>query len=181
MSIARAAAIGSLVVAIIAVGVLMFGGGGGTEYTVRMQTANQLVKGNEVKVGGLRGRRDHRHQAVGRQPGRHQGHDQRRLRAAARGIVGHGAPDLAAVGGEPLPVAAPGAEQRARDPGRWRGRRRRDDERGRPRPAVQHARPKARKGLQGVLRGFGGWYVGQSDNLQDTFKYLAPSLGNLSR
>src|SRR5918996_5681192 len=53
MTIARAAAIGSLVVAVIAVAVLMFGGDGGSEYTVRMQTANQLVKGNEVKVGGL--------------------------------------------------------------------------------------------------------------------------------
>src|SRR5688572_33486068 len=53
MSIARAAAVGALVVAIIAVGVLMFGGGGGTEYTVRMQTANQLVTGNQVRVGGL--------------------------------------------------------------------------------------------------------------------------------
>jgi phospholipid/cholesterol/gamma-HCH transport system substrate-binding protein len=53
MTIARAAAIGALVVAIIAVGVLMFGGGGGTEYTVHLQTANQLVKGNEVRVGGL--------------------------------------------------------------------------------------------------------------------------------
>jgi phospholipid/cholesterol/gamma-HCH transport system substrate-binding protein len=41
--------------------------------------------------------------------------------------------------------------------------------------------PKARKGLQGVLRGFGTWYVGQSENLQQTFEYLAPSLGNLSR
>ena len=53
MTIARAAAIGSLIVAIVAVGVLMFGSGGGTEYTVHLQSANQLVKGNEVKVGGL--------------------------------------------------------------------------------------------------------------------------------
>ena len=41
--------------------------------------------------------------------------------------------------------------------------------------------PKTRKGLQGRLRGFGSWYVGQSDNLQKTFKYLGPSFGNLSR
>ena len=53
MTIARAAAIGSLIVAIVAVGILMFGSGGGTEYTVHVQSANQLVKGNEVKVGGL--------------------------------------------------------------------------------------------------------------------------------
>ena len=53
MTIARVAAIGSLIVAIVAVGVLMFGSGGGTEYTIHLQSANQLVKGNEVKVGGL--------------------------------------------------------------------------------------------------------------------------------
>ena len=53
MTIARAAAIASLIVAIVAVGVLMFGSGGGTEYTLHLQSANQLVKGNEVKVGGL--------------------------------------------------------------------------------------------------------------------------------
>ena len=32
--------------------VTFIGGGGATEYTVRMQTANQLVKGNEVRVAG---------------------------------------------------------------------------------------------------------------------------------
>jgi phospholipid/cholesterol/gamma-HCH transport system substrate-binding protein len=53
MTIARIAAIGSLVVAIVVVAILMFGSGGGTEYTVHLQSANQLVKGNEVKVGGL--------------------------------------------------------------------------------------------------------------------------------
>src|SRR5687767_12855369 len=53
MTIARAAAIGALIVAILAVGVLMFGSGGGTEYTVHLQSANQLVKGNEVLVGGI--------------------------------------------------------------------------------------------------------------------------------
>jgi len=42
-----------LIAAVIAVAVLMFGSGGGTEYTVHMQTGNQLVNGNEVKVGGL--------------------------------------------------------------------------------------------------------------------------------
>lgn len=52
MTIARGAAIGSLIAAVIAVGVLMFGGGGGTEYKVRFQNAGQLVNGNQVQVGG---------------------------------------------------------------------------------------------------------------------------------
>ena len=53
MTIARGAAIASLVVAVIAVAVLMFGSSGGETYVLHMQTANQLVKGNEVQVGGL--------------------------------------------------------------------------------------------------------------------------------
>src|SRR4051794_34960423 len=53
MTIARGAAIGSLIAAVIAVAVLMFGSGGGTDYVVHLQNANQLVKGNEVKVGGV--------------------------------------------------------------------------------------------------------------------------------
>lgn len=53
MTIARGLAIAALIVAVIAVAVLMFGSGGGETYTVRLETANQLVKGNEVKVGGL--------------------------------------------------------------------------------------------------------------------------------
>jgi phospholipid/cholesterol/gamma-HCH transport system substrate-binding protein len=52
MTIARGAAIGSLIAAVIAVGVLMFGGNGGTEYKVRFQNAGQLVKGNQVQIGG---------------------------------------------------------------------------------------------------------------------------------
>ena len=51
MTIARGAAIGSLIVAVIAIGILMFGGDGGETYHLRVQTANQLVTGNEVKVG----------------------------------------------------------------------------------------------------------------------------------
>jgi phospholipid/cholesterol/gamma-HCH transport system substrate-binding protein len=52
MTIARGAAIGSLIAAVIAVGVLMFGGDGGTEYKVKFQNAGQLVKGNQVQIGG---------------------------------------------------------------------------------------------------------------------------------
>ena len=52
MTIARGAAIGSLVAAIVAVGILMFGAGGRSTYHVRLQNANQLVKGNQVQVAG---------------------------------------------------------------------------------------------------------------------------------
>ena len=41
--------------------------------------------------------------------------------------------------------------------------------------------PSTRKGLQKTLQGFATWYVGQSKPLNQTFKYLGPSLGGLTR
>ena len=181
MSIARAAAVGALVVAIIAVGVLMFGGGGGTEYTVRMQTANQLVKGNQVRVGGL---------AVGEITDIKLSEDNQ---ADIKVTINDDFAPLRrgssiTVRQESLPSVA--NRYLSLHPGPNNGEEIPDggtldaDETTNVVDLDQLFNtldPKARKGLQGVLRGFGTWYVGQSDNLQDTFKYLAPSLGNLSR
>ena len=181
MSIARAAAVGSLVVAIIAVGVLMFGGGGGTQYTVRMQTANQLVKGNEIRVGGL---------AVGEITDIKLSEDnQADIKVEVKDDF---APlrrgSSMTVRWESLPSVAnrylslhPGPNNAPEIPD---GGVVDADETTNMVDLDQLFNtldPKARKGLQGVLRGLGTWYVGQSDNLQETFKYLAPSLGNLSR
>jgi phospholipid/cholesterol/gamma-HCH transport system substrate-binding protein len=181
MNIARAAAVGSLVVAIVAVAVLMFGGGGGTEYTVRLQTANQLVKGNTVRVGGL---------AVGEVTDIKLAEDNQAdvkvtiedefapLRQGSSMTVRweswssvanrylslhpgpNNAPEIAEGGVVDIDAATNMVDL---------------DQ------LFNTLDPKARKGLQGVLRGFGGWYVGQSENLQEAFKYLAPSFGNLSR
>ena len=181
MTIARAAAIGALVVAIIAVGVLMFGGGGTTEYTVHLQTANQLVKGNEVRVGGL---------AVGEITDIKLSEDnQADIKIEVKDDF---APlrrgSSMTVRWESLPSVAnrylslhPGPNNAPEIP---EGGIVETDQTTNMVDLDQLFNtldPKARKGLQGVLRGFGTWYVGQSDNLQETFKYLAPSLGNLSR
>jgi phospholipid/cholesterol/gamma-HCH transport system substrate-binding protein len=181
MNIARAAAIGSLVAAIIAVGVLMFGGDGGTEYTVRMQTANQLVKGNEVKVGGL---------AVGEITDIKLSEDNQAdikvsinedfspLRRGSSVTVRQ--TSLPSVANRYLSLH-PGPNNAPEIPD---GGVVDTDETTNAVDLDQLFNtldPKARKGLQGVLRGFGTWYVGQSDNLQETFKYLPQSFGNLSR
>jgi phospholipid/cholesterol/gamma-HCH transport system substrate-binding protein len=181
MTIARAAAIGSLVVVVIAVGVLMFGGGGDTEYTVRMQTANQLVKGNEVKVGGL---------GVGEVTDIKLADDNQAdikvtinddfapLRRGSSVTVRQ--TSLPSIANRYLSLH-PGPNNAAEIP---EGGIVDVDE-------VTNAvdldqlfntlDPKTRKGLQGTLQGLGGWYANQSQNLQQTFEYLAPSLGNLSR
>ena len=54
MSIARGAAIGAIAAAAIVVVFMLFGGGGGHKYKLRFQTAGQLVKGDDIQVGGRR-------------------------------------------------------------------------------------------------------------------------------
>lgn len=53
-AIGRVAAVGALIAAVVLVGLILFGGGGGG-YTVnaRFLNAGQLVKGNPVQVGGV--------------------------------------------------------------------------------------------------------------------------------
>jgi phospholipid/cholesterol/gamma-HCH transport system substrate-binding protein len=181
MTIARVAAIGSLIVGIVAVAVLMFGGGGGTEYTVHLQSANQLVKGNEVKVGGL---------AVGEITDIQLSEDNQAdikitveddfapLHMGTEATVRvTSLPSVANryISLHPGPNNAPEIEEG--------GVLETDNTTN----AVDLDQlfntldPPTRKGLQDTLQGFAGWYVGQSDNLQDTFKYLGPSLGSLSK
>ena len=52
MTLARGAAVGALIAAVVVLGFVLLGGGGGHQYHVRFQTAGQLVKGDEVQVGG---------------------------------------------------------------------------------------------------------------------------------
>jgi phospholipid/cholesterol/gamma-HCH transport system substrate-binding protein len=49
---ARYVALAGLIAAIVLIAVLMFGGSGGYTVTARFQNAGQLVKGNQVEVGG---------------------------------------------------------------------------------------------------------------------------------
>jgi phospholipid/cholesterol/gamma-HCH transport system substrate-binding protein len=52
--IARAAALGALVLAAVIVALVLMGGGGGHRYFMEFQTAGQLVKDDDVQVGGRR-------------------------------------------------------------------------------------------------------------------------------
>ena len=51
--VGRIAAIGAVLAAAIAVAVVLLGSGGGRTYFFEFQNAAQLVKGDQVKVGGL--------------------------------------------------------------------------------------------------------------------------------
>ncbi|MDX6648867.1 MAG: phospholipid/cholesterol/gamma-HCH transport system substrate-binding protein [Solirubrobacteraceae bacterium] len=52
MTLARILAVGAILVAVVVVAVILLSGGGGTTYKLRFQNAGQLVKGDEVQVGG---------------------------------------------------------------------------------------------------------------------------------
>jgi phospholipid/cholesterol/gamma-HCH transport system substrate-binding protein len=51
-TVARVAAVGALAVAAVVVAVVLLSNGGGTKYRMVFQTAGQLVKGDQVQVGG---------------------------------------------------------------------------------------------------------------------------------
>ena len=54
MNIARAIALGALAVAVVLVATLMLGGSDPTAYKVRFQSAGQLVRDDDVQIGGRR-------------------------------------------------------------------------------------------------------------------------------
>ena len=51
--VGRVAAFGAVVVAVVLVGIVLFGGGGGYTVSAVFQNAGQIVKGNLVEVAGV--------------------------------------------------------------------------------------------------------------------------------
>ena len=181
MTIARGAAIGSLLAAIVVVAVLMFGGGGGTTYHVRLQSASQLVNGNQVQVAGA---------GVGKITGialtdnnqanisinvddefapLHQG-----TTATVRVVS---LPSIAnrVISLQPGPNSAPKIPD-----GGW-------IETDRTTSAVDLDQlfntfdAKTRKSLQNVLGGFAAWYVGRGGQLNGALKYFGTALNSTSQ
>jgi phospholipid/cholesterol/gamma-HCH transport system substrate-binding protein len=54
MTIARGAVLGALLAVVAVVAILLLSGGGGEQYRLIFQNAGQLVKGNDVQIGGRR-------------------------------------------------------------------------------------------------------------------------------
>jgi len=54
MTVARAAALAALLVVVAVVAIVLLGGDGGRRYTLIFQNAGQLVRGNDVQIGGRR-------------------------------------------------------------------------------------------------------------------------------
>jgi phospholipid/cholesterol/gamma-HCH transport system substrate-binding protein len=54
MTIARGAVLGALLAVVAVLAIILLSGGGGTEYKLVFQNAGQLVRGNDVQIGGRR-------------------------------------------------------------------------------------------------------------------------------
>jgi phospholipid/cholesterol/gamma-HCH transport system substrate-binding protein len=181
VTIARGAAIGSLLAAIVAVGVLMFGAGGGTTYHVRLQNASQLVKGNQVQVAGKRvgkitdiklsddNRADVAIQVDDSFAPLHEG-----TKAIVRVV------SLPSIANRTLSLeAGPNNAPEIPDSG-WL-------EADQTTAAVDLDQlfntldTKTRRSLQNVLKGFAAWYVGKGQELHGALKYFGPALETTSQ
>jgi phospholipid/cholesterol/gamma-HCH transport system substrate-binding protein len=176
VTVARGAALGSLIAAVVAVGVLMFGGGGGKEYKFRFQNAGQLVNGNQVQVAG---------KPVGK-ISKIELTDDNQAEITAT-INDDFAPlhegSTASIRQPSLPsianrfiVLVPGPNN---GPELKEGSLITTDKTTAPVDLdvlFNTLNPKTRKSLQDVLKGFSGWYAGKGDELNTTFKYFGPSL-----
>ena len=88
MTAARGVALRALAVAVVVVAVLLLRGGGGTGTSSHFQNAGQLVKGDEVQVGGRRVGSVSEDQLTDDNQAADQDRGRGRLRAAARGHDG---------------------------------------------------------------------------------------------
>ena len=153
MTLARSLVLlGVALVAALAIYLLAFRDSG-YEYTLIFENAGQLVVGDNVQIGGRAVGTVDEIELTVQQPGGDPRQRPGALRAAARGHAGGHPADVAVGHREPLrrALARPGREPhaaRARD-----AHDRLDDDRGRPRPALQHARPRDARGPAGRHQG----------------------------
>jgi phospholipid/cholesterol/gamma-HCH transport system substrate-binding protein len=181
VTIARGAAIGSLLAAIVAVGVLMFGGGGGHTYHVGLQNASQLVKGNQVQVAGNK---------VGNVTDIELG-DNNEARITIR-VDDEFAPLHEGTRATIRVVSLPSVANRnlSLQPGPNNAPEIPD---GATLPVDQTTSAvdldqvfdtldaKTRKSLQNVLSGFASWYVGKGGDLNRALQYFGPALSTTAQ
>jgi len=181
VTIARAAAIGSLVAAVVAVAVLMFGGGGGHDYNLLFQTAGQLVKGNQVQIGGKVVGKIKDIELTDNNLAKVKVNVDEPFAPLHEGTTGvirvSSLPSIANrnISLTPGPNNAP----KIPDGGLL--------DTDKTTTAVDLDQifdtldPKTRQNLQALLKGFANWYVGQGQNLNKVFRHFGPTLASTAQ
>jgi phospholipid/cholesterol/gamma-HCH transport system substrate-binding protein len=176
MTLARGAALGSLIAAVVAVGVLMFGAGGGKEYKFLFQNAGQLVNGNQIQVAGksvgkitkIELTDDNQAEVTATID-----EDYAPLHEGTRATIR--VPSLPSIANrfislEPGPNNAPELDEGSTIPTESTTTVVDLDQ------LFNTLDPKTRKSLQNVLSGFSNWYVGRGEDLNEALKWFGPSL-----
>ena len=177
MTATRGLAVGALVVAVLVVAVLLLLPRRRHRVQAALPDAGQLVKGDDVQVGGRRDRLGEVDLADRRQPGRDHDHGRGAVRAAARGHDGDHPRHLAVGRRQPLHRADARAEQRPEARRRRGPRAGQDDDDRRPRPALQHARPQDAQGPAEGHPGLATSTAGQGRaGRRSRAKYFNPAL-----
>ena len=182
--VGRVAALGAVIAAVVLVAIVLFGGGsGGYKVTAKFINAGQIVKGNPVQTGGT---------PIGSVTGikiTDDGQAEIKLKIKdehAPAAAGHPRAPSASSPSRASPTATStstyppnGAEEL--DDGGTIGTDTHQD-RGRPRPALQHARPRDPQGAAGLLQGPGAPVPRTSGKqANEAFQYLNPALATSSR
>ena len=177
MTAARGVALGAhFAVAVVVVAVVLLGRRPAQVQAASSRTPASSSRATRCRSAGAR-RHGQGHRADRQQPGGDQDRGRRRLRAAARGHDGDDPRDVAVGRRQPL--------HRARRPARTtaqaRRRRRRSGpttrRRGRPRPALQHARPEDPQGAAAGHPGLGRRSTrARASNVNQAAKYFNPAL-----
>jgi phospholipid/cholesterol/gamma-HCH transport system substrate-binding protein len=177
-ALARVLTIGAVAAAIVLIAVLVLGGSSGHHYKLLFQTGGQLVKGNEVQIGGspvgtvdsLTLTPDNQAEiAVTVDQQLHEGTTAIIRSTSLSGVANH------YISLSPGPDNAP----KLADDATLHG-----DSTTTPVDLDQlfdTFNARTRRGLQGVIQGFAATYSGNTKQANETYKYFAPSLSATDR
>ena len=177
MTLARGAVLGALLAVVAVIAILVLSSGGGEQYRLIFQNAGQLVKGDDVQIGGRRvGSVD---DILLTDDNQAEVDDQRRraVRAAARGHDGDDPPDLAVRRREPLHRAR--ARARTTTPELPDGARLGVEQTTSVVDLDQIFNTfdaRTRRGLQQFIQGSAVQYAGKGPEVNESAKYFNPFL-----
>ena len=174
----RLLAIGALVAVALLITVVLVGGGDGHKYKLLFQTGSQLVKGNEVLIGGTRAGSiedikltddNQAEMTVSVDQALHEGTTAVVRRSGLSGVANH------YISITPGPNNAPELADDATLTGADTTTPVDLDQ------LFDTFNGSARKGLRQFIQGFNDTYVGKGEQARQTYKYFAPSLNATDR